>query len=296
MPGHIQYSEASERRVVARLADGATLRGRYEIVRAIALTRLSVVYLGYDQQREQRVAIKQLSTVALNDEQSRAAERAFGQETRLLRALRHPQIPRLHHDFCDGGARYLVMDYLDGLTLDQLLARKALDLTTALAVAESLCNVVTYLHQQSPSIVHADIKPTNIVLTTAGRVMLIDLGLARVVGQPGAFCGPMGTPPYAPPEQWRADALDQRTDIYALGAVLRELLGSAARSPWFARTLDRASAADRADRFASVAELRQALLGTAGAPPPCDPPRHPPRGGLLGLGRRAAAPRAFWMG
>jgi serine/threonine protein kinase len=175
--------------------------------------------------------------------------------------LDHPQLPCLYTAFRLGVDCYMVMDYVDGVPLDQVLADRQLARTEAVAIADSLCAVIAYLHSQRPPIIHADIKPSN-VMCVRGRVVLLDLGLARP-RDPASYDGePIGTLPYAPPEQRHGAPLDERSDTYALGVLLQELFDMSC-GPALGCTLARATAPTPRDRFATVRHLQRALHATA---------------------------------
>ncbi len=150
----------------------------------------------------------------------------FLREALLLARLQHPAIPTLYDYFFEGGCWYLVMDYIPGLTLSAYLHRqKRLPPLEVLTYARQLCDVLDYLHRQTPPIVFRDLKPSNIILTPDGSLMLVDFGIARFV-KTGQTCDPseFGSPGYAPPEQYRAGQVDARADLFSLGVILREMM------------------------------------------------------------------------
>ncbi len=198
------------------------LNGRYQVARMLASTNLSTVYRGIDLRTRVPVAIKRLSTQLRPGGLPRAeAQRAFVAEALLLKSIDHPQVPRMHDLIRDHGDYFMVLDYIGGQRLDALLEDEPLSRERAVAIARSLCAAAEALHRAG--IVHADIKPNNVIVRPGDRVTLLDFGLARRVGQPAALDAAMGTPPYAPPEQWLSEPLDARSDVYALGHVLGEL-------------------------------------------------------------------------
>jgi serine/threonine protein kinase len=242
-----------------RMPSGAVLRGRFVVVRLITTTALSHVYLGHNLQTGQPVAIKQsLVHMAQGGLESAMVLRLFQGEAMLLRRLQHAQIPHLLAAFRDRSSAFLVMEYIAGITLEQRLGQGSLPHAEALLIAHKLCYVVEYLHQHVPPIIHSDIKPGNILLREDGRVVLLDYGLARPRGIQGLTNQAVGTPGYAPPEQWRGEPLDQRSDVYALGMVLQDLFGASARST-IQQVLVRATALETSERFTSVSQLRRAL-------------------------------------
>jgi serine/threonine protein kinase len=247
------------------LADGllpkhTVLRDRFVILRPIATTAFSNVYLAHDRRHERTVAIKQVLPQPREVRLARdALLGSFVREARLLHELRHRQLPQLHAAFHDQSGSYLVMEYVAGVTLERRLGEGGPARAPALAIAYALCRVVAFLHRQQPPVIHADIKPGNVLLATDGRVVLLDLGLARRRDAPLPPSPPIGTPEYAAPEQWRGEPLDERTDVYALGKVLRELLGAATGEPALDRVLRCATAAAPEDRFPTVSRLYAAI-------------------------------------
>lgn len=251
------FSARNQPRSADHLTPGTVLRDRFVIIRWLATTALSNVYLGHDQSTGQIVAIKQpLAHSPKGGAEPATALYWFRREARILRWLRHPQIPRLLAAFHDRSSAFLVMEYIAGITLEQRLSQDAVPLIEALAITNDLCRVIGYLHRQMPPIIHADIKPGNIMLGEDGRVVLLDYGLARPRDPQDWIDLPAGTPGYAPPEQWRGEPLDQRSDIYALGWVLREIFGESP-TPAIQQALARATAPEAGERFATVAQLCQ---------------------------------------
>jgi len=146
----------------------------------------------------------------------------------MLFRLEHKHLTRIHHQFTDPEHWYIVMDYIEGQTLEELLARSPkgrLSLRQVARIGLALCDVLSHLHNQSPSIIYRDVKPSNIMLTPWGRLYLIDFGIARRYrpGQP-RDTGPLGSPGYAAPEQYGSVQTTAQTDIYGLGVTLQTLL------------------------------------------------------------------------
>ena len=152
------------------------------------------------------------------------AER-FAREALVLARLNHPHIVTIH-DFGQAGPYYfLLMEFVDGVNLQQLQATRRLEPRKALAIVPPICEALQYAHDHG--IVHRDIKPANLLLDKQGRVKIADFGIARLLDVPG---GPVseqaaGTPGYVAPEQvWQPQAADHRADIYTLGVVIYEML------------------------------------------------------------------------
>ncbi|HLX40912.1 MAG TPA: serine/threonine-protein kinase, partial [Ktedonobacteraceae bacterium] len=151
----------------------------------------------------------------------------FLREALLLARLQHPSLPALYDYFFEDGYWYLVMDYIPGPTLMSYLHKEApLPPLEALNYAMQLCDVLDYLHRQTPPVIFRDIKPSNIILAPNGRVMLVDFGIARYYkeGQLNDTTE-FGSPGYAPPEQYQGEGqTDGRSDLYSLGVILHEML------------------------------------------------------------------------
>ena len=165
----------------------------------------------------------------------------FQQEADLLGSLHHPNLPIIYDGFSEDGRSFLVMEYIDGKTLLQMLkdtGGRPLPVVNVLDYAIQLCNVLMYLHSHNPAIIFRDLKPTNVMVKGDGHVMLIDFGIARFFKegqeQDTLF---LGSPGYAPPEQHGTAQTNPRSDLYALGATLHCCLTG--RDPFHA-----------ADRFA----------------------------------------------
>jgi hypothetical protein len=187
------------------------------------------VYLANDARLPGKVwAVKELSDAAIADpvEKQEAIQR-FLREAQLLAKLDHPNIPKVIDSFTHRGKHYLVMEYVDGRTLEALLSARGRPFTEVELrpwVVE-LCDALSYLHSCHPCIVFRDLKPQNIMLTRTGQIKLIDFGIARLL-QPGKSQDTtlLGTSGYAAPEQYGKGQTDARSDIYALGATLLRLL------------------------------------------------------------------------
>ncbi len=151
----------------------------------------------------------------------------FLREALLLARLQHASLPVIYDYFIEDGYWYLVMDYIPGPTLSAYMHKHApLQPLEALNYAMQLCDVLEYLHKQTPPVVFRDLKPSNIILSPDGRVMLVDFGIARYfkAGQMNDTAE-FGSPGYAPPEQYKGEAqTDGRSDLYSLGVILHEML------------------------------------------------------------------------
>ncbi len=185
---------------------------------------MGVVYKAEDLLfNQQLLAVKEMNTYGLPPE----AIEAFEQEVFLLAQLSHPNLPRAYDYFYEAGSRYLVMDFIEGESLEQYLLKVPdgrLPLKEALHLGIKLCDVLHYLHSHEPSIIFRDLKPANIMRTSGGEIFLIDFGLAGFF-DPGKDRDSMayGSLGYAAPEQF-GQLTTPQSDIYSLGALLHQLL------------------------------------------------------------------------
>ena len=211
-------------------ADQALLHGRYQPGMILGSGGFSVVYRARDLQTGREVAIKQVTLCNLTAQETIEATNTFNREVSQLCALRHPQIPQLYDHFSDREHWYLVLQYLEGTTLETYLEMrttqgKSLHMNEALALAFQLCGVLEYLHTQEPPVIFRDLKPSNIIRTPGGTLCLIDFGIARHFREGQARdTQPLGSPGYAAPEQYGHAQTTPQTDIYSLGALLHALL------------------------------------------------------------------------
>jgi serine/threonine protein kinase len=174
------------------------------------------------------VAVKDMTEEGLSPQEIAEAATAFQQEAHLLAGLHHPNLPAIHDHFTDGGRWYLVMDFIEGQTLEEYLQHHGtpgLPVAEVLRLADQICAVLQYLHAYSPPIIFRDLKPSNIMLTPSGHLYLIDFGIARIF-KPGQTRDtmPIGTEGYAAPEQYGKTQTTVRSDIYSFGVILHQLL------------------------------------------------------------------------
>ena len=200
------------------LPEDTILENRYRIDRLLAHGGMGAIYRGYDTNLDIQVAIKE------NFFQTPHSIRQFEQEARILARLHHPNLPRVIHHFSFDDQQYLVMDYVDGLDLWEVVknAKSPLPEHQALDYLIQICNAVQYLHEQKPPIIHRDIKPQNIKITPQGEAKLVDFGIAKVGdSDTRTRTGAQGvTPGFSPPEQYSKTGTTPRSDVYALGATL----------------------------------------------------------------------------
>jgi serine/threonine protein kinase len=219
------------------LMPGTVLRDRYKIMELVGQGGMGAIYKAEDLRLTGRYcAIKEvrpeprasLSMLAQAREQ-------FSREASTLARLDYPNLPKVSDYFSEGDCDYLVMDFVPGRELKEILdeARhqgRFLDEEEVLTWADQLCQALEYLHSQDPPVLHRDIKPSNIKLTPAGAIKLVDFGLVKLLVPDDArtitILQGRGTVQYTPLEQYGGDTghTDARSDIYSLGATLYHLL------------------------------------------------------------------------
>lgn len=200
--------------------------GPYEIREKLGQGGMGVVYRAHDGRLGRDVAIKFLSSPALAGQS--AAER-FQQEARALARLNHPNIGVIHDLGVHLGTNYIVMEFVPGSSLAVLIARGPFPEQEVRALGEQIASALQQAHEQG--LIHRDLKPSNVMVTPKGQAKILDFGLAKLMptAETEATVGitaPMtvvGTMVYMAPEQLRGEALDARSDIYSLGAVLYEM-------------------------------------------------------------------------
>lgn len=279
------------------LAIGTVLKNQYRIVRLVGGGGMAWVY-----QVEELPpgsgklwALKELRPQTEDRSERAVAQSLFQQESRLLRELDHPNIPKIADFFEEQGRACLVMEFIWGESLEKRLTSTNAPLleTDVLKWAIQLSEALEYLHNLQPPIIFRDMKPSNVMVTNTGLVKLIDFGIARTykVGKKRDTVA-MGSENYAAPEQWGKGQTDARSDVYALGATMYHLLANMAPTPAFLPSeplplgnyngaisnktigiIEKAMARDRARRFQSAREMRQALLDAL--PMPYVPPAQP---------------------
>ncbi|HEX8653162.1 MAG TPA: protein kinase [Pyrinomonadaceae bacterium] len=210
------------------LAPDTLLENRYLVVRPIGKGGMGAVYLAKDQRLRSTVALKE---TFFEDEHLR---KAFEREAALLANLRHPALPRVIDHFNEDQGQFLVMEFIGGEDLEAMFKSRqgAFSQKEVLGWADQLLDALDYLHTQEPPIIHRDIKPQNLKLTSRGQIILLDFGLAK--GSAGEMSQVAGTgsilgytPTYAPLEQIHGTGTDPRSDLYSLSATLYHLLTGA---------------------------------------------------------------------
>ena len=199
------------------LKAGDYLNNRYRINAIIAKGGMGAVYEAYDISLNLRVAIKENRVI------NQAASKQFQQEAIILASLKHPNLPRVTDHFIIGDkGEYLVMDFIDGEDLHEKISGfGSLSHKEVIALGIAVCDALIYLHNQNPPVLHRDIKPGNIKISSSEGIFLVDFGLAKFssLGQITTTGAQSITPGYAPPEQY-GQGTEPRSDIYSLGATL----------------------------------------------------------------------------
>ncbi len=200
------------------------LQGRYRIIRQLGQGGMGAVYEAVDERLDTTVALKE---TLFADERLR---KQFEREARLLARMHHPALPRVSDHFSENEGQFLVMQFIAGEDLGEMMKEKQgpFPVEQVMMWGDQLLDALDYLHTQEPQIVHRDIKPQNLKLTSRGQIILLDFGLAKgqtagvsVVTTASIFGY---TPNYAPLEQIQGLGTDPRSDIYALSATLYHLM------------------------------------------------------------------------
>jgi eukaryotic-like serine/threonine-protein kinase len=274
--------------------EGQALNGRYQIQTLIGQGGMAAVYKAYDPNLHRSVAIKVIHPHLSNNVDF---TRRFEEEATAVAHLRHPNIVQVYDFDHDGNLYYMVMEFIAGETLQSRLkrlneTRRRVPVQDALKFSAEICDAADYAHQRG--MIHRDIKPANVMLDVFGKAILMDFGIARIVGgmEHTATGAVLGTAMYMSPEQIQGLHADARADIYSLGVTLYEMLSG--RPPYEAdsamtlmmmhlndpvpnvrdlqpdappevvRLIDKAMAKTREGRYQSAAEMAAALRAVQG--------------------------------
>lgn len=203
---------------------GSVIDGKYEILREIGRGGMSTVYLAMDTHLNKQWAVKEIRKrgSGKNDE---IVVNSLLAEANLMKRLDHPSLPRIVDIIDNGVTIFVVMDYIEGESLDKILNEYgAQPEEMVIGWAKQLCDALGYLHSQKPPIIYRDMKPANIMLKPEGNIKIIDFGIAREYKEQNlADTTVLGTKGYAPPEQYSGQT-DARSDIFALGMTMHHLL------------------------------------------------------------------------
>ncbi|HET6670860.1 MAG TPA: protein kinase [Pyrinomonadaceae bacterium] len=270
------------------LTPETVLQGRYRIVRSLGQGGMGTVYEAIDERLDSTVALKE---TLFADERLR---KQFEREARLLARVHHQALPRVSDHFSEGEGQFLVMQFIPGDDFAEKFAQRRTPFPAAdvMTWADQLLDALDYLHTQEPPIIHRDIKPQNLKVTSRGQIILLDFGLAKgqasEISRVTTSASIFGyTPNYAPLEQIQGLGTDARSDLYALAATLYHLVTgvkppdaltraaslvngqpdplqaahevNGAVPEVLSNVLARAMAQNREQRFRNAAEMRRAL-------------------------------------
>lgn len=269
--------------IADRSAPKQLLHGRYMIVSLLGRGGMGAVYKAEDTQFGNRpVAIKEMNQSGLTRQEIALAAEQFKQEALLLANLNHPNLPSIYDHFSENERWYLVMDFIDGVTLEKYVSAapgNALPPAEVLNIGIQLARVLSYLHTRPTPIIFRDLKPLNVMITPDKSIYLIDFGIARLFKERKTrdTVAYVSTG-YASPEQFGEAQTTPQSDIYSLGAMLHRLLsGNDPRSnlplftfkplqaynlaipPSLTNLVARMLASEPAQRPASMASVRQEL-------------------------------------
>ena len=207
----------------------------YKVTEKLGQGGMGVVYKALDTRLDRYVAVKILPTESVSDAERR---RRFVQEAKAASALNHPNIVTVHDLDSSGDVNFIVMEYVDGRTLDRLIGGKGIKLNEALGYAVQMADALSRAH--SAGIIHRDLKPSNVMITACGTVKILDFGLAKLTepaepDEQGATISAdskpcteegtiVGTAAYMSPEQAEGKKIDARSDIFSFGSVMYEML------------------------------------------------------------------------
>ena len=263
------------------LPSNSMINNRYLITQKIGQGGMGAVYKVVDTRGgHQTLALKEMSASAVDPDDRPQIVMQFAQEAVLLQRLSHPNLPYVTDKFSVDDRHYLVMEFINGRTLQQILNDTQQPFPEPLVIhwTGQLCDVLSYLHNQTPKIIFRDLKPDNIMITIDNQVKLIDFGIVRFF-KPGKTQDTilLGTPGYAAPEQHGTGQTDERSDVYSLGATLFHLLTAVEPrthlfnlppirkinpgiSPQLEQLILKATKNQLHERFASIQQVRTELL------------------------------------
>lgn len=203
---------------------GTVIDGKYEILKEIGRGGMSVVYLAMDKHLNKQWAVKEIKKKG-NGKNDEIVVNSLLAEANMMKKLDHPSLPRIVDIIDNGVTIYVVMDYIEGESLDKVLNEHGVQPEElVIAWAKQLCDALSYLHSQKPPIIYRDMKPANVMLKPEGNIKIIDFGIAREYKEQNlADTTVLGTKGFAPPEQYSGQT-DARSDIYALGMTMHNLL------------------------------------------------------------------------
>lgn len=216
--------------IMESLKPGNVLKDRYRIDKVLGEGACGTVYSAADLTIEGTFwAIKEIRESSFPPGERQEVLSHFYREAEILKSLNHTGIPKVVDAFSLDSCHYMLMENVQGRTLQELIKSGQPDVQSVVGWALRLCQILTVLHESKPHpLIFRDIKPSNIMLTRRGRLFLIDFGIARYLNpEKSGDTVALGTPGYAPPEQYGNARTDCRSDIYSLGATMYELLTGA---------------------------------------------------------------------
>lgn len=259
-------------------AVGSVIDGKYEILKQIGKGGMSVVYLAMDKRLNKQWAVKEVQKNG-RGKNGEVVVQSLLAEANMMKRLDHPALPRIVDIIDNGDVIYVIMDYIEGESLDKILEMNGpVDQETVIEWSKQICDILHYLHSQKPPVIYRDMKPANLMLRPDGTVKIIDFGIAREYKEENlSDTKVLGTRGYAAPEQLDKETqTDPRTDIYGLGATMYHLLTgkSPAKVDMHTKTVRQYNSniyiglenivkkcieAEPEDRYQSAAELMYAL-------------------------------------
>ena len=260
------------------IAPNTVLGNRYKVTRPLGGGGMKQVYLAADTRLANRpCALAEMIDSFADPRDRQTAAAAFHREADMLAGLAHDRIVQIYDKFSEGNRHFLVMEYVEGETLEEKLraAGAGLDESTTIDIALQVLDAIEYLHSRTPPVIYRDLKPSNVIVSPDGRAKLVDFGIARFF-QPQATATMVGTQGYAPPEQYKGK-VEARTDLYALGATMHFMLTGRdpaleppfmfppvqelcpGCSPTLADLVTEALALDLKDRVPSAADFKRRL-------------------------------------
>ena len=261
------------------IAPNSIVGGRYRVVKSLGGGGMKLVYLAEDLRlAARRCALAEMVDSFTSPDMQSQAVSAFQREADMLAQLNNEHIPRIFDRFSEANHHYLVMEYIDGPTLDDELRKNGgkLKPERVIDIALQVLDTLDYLHNLAPPVIYRDLKPSNVMITREGQAKLIDFGIARHF-QPLSNATMIGTQGYAPPEQYRGK-VETRSDLYALGATMHHALSGrdpASEAPFsfpslrklcpdldpaLSAIVDQSLAYDVVNRMPTAAEFKRRLL------------------------------------
>jgi len=260
------------------LVPGTVIDNRYEIKKLIKSGGMGAIYQAMDRRFNNKCAVKEMVLEDIKDDATYLTMR-FQEEATLLRTLHHPNLPRVIDYFVEHGAYYLIMDFVDGVDLQELLERygnPGLPEMNVIKWSSELLDVLSYLHHQNPPIIYRDMKPSNVMIRKKDQqVMLVDFGIARsILPDKVETLTTIGTPHYSSPEHFEGKYVPQ-SDLYSLAATMHHILTGKVPapcmfkpvreinpeiSPGLEAILEKALKPDITDRYDCADEMKSDLL------------------------------------